>query len=281
MPRFRTIGGSDGELLTVAGEIAGELESFEKAIDYYRQALGSLTAPASLVAIEQLANMLGRNAATRVTRKGAADASSVKAFREAEEWLDWLDQRLPLTGERRSLRGSLYKRMAASLPDQRAECLTKARQSYDVGAGSRVEYQSLNALALAFVVADESMLPAVVAQADKFWESLPQQPPGADRDFWDVVKAPDTLLHRQVVRQALDQAALAELAGNYAQAWLARPSPRQWASVTDQVWFLQVMTGDTRLPCHDRKTSAALKDLHRILTRREFKVQSGERPRRR
>ena len=110
---------------------------------------------------------------------------------------------------------------------------------------------------------------------------MPQQPPGADRDFWDVVKAPDTLLHRQVVRQALDQAALAELAGNYAQAWLARPSPRQWASVTDQVWFLQVMTGDTRLPCHDRKTSAALKNLHQILTRREFKVQSGERPRRR
>ena len=111
---------NDGELLTVAGEIAGELESFEKAIDYYRQALGSLTAPASLVAIEQLANLLGRNAATRVTTKGAADASSVKAFREAEEWLDWLDQRLPLTEERRSLRGSLYKRMAASLPDQRA-----------------------------------------------------------------------------------------------------------------------------------------------------------------
>ena len=68
----------DGELLTVAGEIAGELELFEKAIDHYRQALGSLTASASLVAIEQLANLLARNAATRATTTGIADDTAVR-----------------------------------------------------------------------------------------------------------------------------------------------------------------------------------------------------------
>lgn len=260
----------DGELLTVAGEISGELELFEKAIDYYRQALGSLTASASFVAVEQLANLLARNAATKVTATGVADDTSAAAFHEAEGWLDWLDQKLPPTKERRSLRGSLYKRLAASLPDSRMEYLKKARESYGVGAAATAEYQSLNALALAFVLTDNPMLVTLVAQADRFWDALPRQPLGADRDFWDVVKAPDTLLHRQVVHQALDATALADLTTTYAQAWQARPSPRQWASVTDHIWFLQAMTGDERLPCHDRKTSAALKELYGILMKHEF-----------
>jgi len=119
----------DGELLTVAGEIAGELELFEKAIDHYRQALGSLNASASLVAIEQLANLLARNAATKAIAAGVAGDADAAAFLEAEGWLDWLDQKLPKTKERRSLRGSLYKRLAASVPASRLEYLAKALHS--------------------------------------------------------------------------------------------------------------------------------------------------------
>lgn len=264
----------EGELLTVAGEITGELDDFAKAIDYYAQALGSKKASAPVQAAEQLANLLGRRAATTAMLTGKVDAGIRDAFEQAEGWLDWLDSKLTPTGERRSLRGSLYKRMAASLPDRRMEYLAKARDSYGIGAAAAAEYQSLNALALAFVLADTSMRSTLVAQADAFWEALPQQAPGADRDFWDVIKAPDTLLHRQVLRESLDAAALAELTRSYEQAWLARPSPRQWASVTDHIWFLHAMTGDRRLPCHDPKTSAALKQLHDVLLKRAFQPAS-------
>jgi hypothetical protein len=262
----------EGELLTVAAEIAGELDDFERAIDYYGQALGSKIASAPVQAAEQLANLLGRQAATTAMRKGKVDDRIREAFQKAEDWLDWLDQRLPATGERRSLRGSLYKRMAASLPDRRLEYLAKARDSYGVGAAAAAEYQSLNALALAFVLADKQMLAALVAQADAFWDGLQAPAAGADRDFWDVVKSPDTRLTRQVLRGSLDEASLAELTALYEQAWMARPSPRQWASVTDHIWFLQAMTGDARLPCHDPKTSAALKRLHGVLLTREFQT---------
>jgi hypothetical protein len=78
------------------------------------------------------------------------------------------------------------------------------------------------------------------------------------------------------LHQSLDGTALTNLTAEYAQAWQARPSPRQWASVTDHVYFLTVMTGDTRLPCHHPATSAVLEKLHAILTTRNFE---GDAPR--
>ena len=82
------------------------------------------------MAIEQLANLLARNAATKAIATGLVDDALAAAFHEAEGWLDWLDQKLPATKERRSLRGSLYKRVAASLPESRMDYLAKARASY-------------------------------------------------------------------------------------------------------------------------------------------------------
>ena len=64
--------------------------------------------------------------------------------------------------------------------------------------------------------------------------------------------------------------ALAQLTASYGQAWEARPSLRQWASVTDHVWFLQAMTADASLPCHDANTSSALKQLYDLLAARKF-----------
>jgi hypothetical protein len=260
----------DGNLLAAAGDAAGELDLFENAIAFYDRALAAEKASAPFAAIEQLANLMARNAATKIAATGRVDEQTRKAFVEAEQWLDWLDQKLPKTPERRALRGSLYKRMAASLPDLRTQCLEKARDTYGIDPADAAAYQSLNALAIAFALADRSMLPALVERADEFWKALPGQQPGPDRDFWDVVKFPDTMLHRHVLRQSLDAPALAELTVSYAQACHARPSPRQWASVTDHVFFLQAMTADARLPCHNPATSAMLRELHTVLTTRDF-----------
>ena len=259
----------DGELLTAAGLCAGELEQFDRAIAFYRQALDSTKATASFVAVEQLANLLGRAAATKALMTGV-DESVLEAFRDAEAWLDWLDDRLLVkTRERRSLRGSLYKRMATCLQTGRVEYLTKARQSYGVDIGPHAEYQSVNALAFAIVLADTSSWPTVVAQADVLWQAV-QEKPTADRDFWGVVARPDTQLHHRIVHRALDAKELEDLVESYAEAWRAQPSGRQWASVTDHIWFLQAVLSDPSLSCHEPKTAAALKKLHRALTTRTF-----------
>jgi hypothetical protein len=221
---------------------------------------------------------MARHAATAVIKGGKVDRNVMEAFQKAEEWFDWLDQMLKPTNERRSLRGSLYKRMATILPDRRLEYLQRSLDSYGFGTdpAAVAGYKSTNALALAFVLAKPSGLAALVARADRFQESMPQQQAGSDRDFWGVVTRPDALLHWHVLHQSLDGTALTNLTAEYAQAWQARPSPRQWASVTDHVYFLTVMTADTRLRCHHPATSAVLEQLHAILTTRNFE---GDAPR--
>jgi hypothetical protein len=260
----------DGELLTAAGLCAGELEQFDRAIAFYRKALDSTRATASFIAVEQLANLLCRAAATKALTTGV-DENVLEAFREAEAWLDWLDARLLVkTKERRSLRGALYKRMATCLPTGRVEYLTKARQSYGVDVGPHAEYQSVNALAFAIVLADTPSWPTVVTQADMLWQSAQEKPDTEDRDFWGVVGRPDTQLHHLIVHRSLGPKELEELVGSYAEAWRAQPSGRQWASVTDHIWFLQAVLDDPTLPSYEPKTAAALKKLHRALTTRTF-----------
>ncbi len=255
----------DGDLLTLCGEVAGELEQFDRAIDFYREAVKAYPATASVLAVEQLSNLLARSAASRSFEKGA-DASVGKSFEEAEAWLDWLGK-LGTTKERTSLRGSLYKRMAICLPAKRKQYLRLAETAYGLDAvGPQTgAYQSLNALALTFVRAPRAVRRNLTAFIDQQWEALQTHAAIGDQDFWDAVEEPDTLLHKLVVHAALTDDALAELEARYARARRARPSPRQWASVTDHVWFLWAMTGDASLPCHNRGTSEALKKLHGAL----------------
>ena len=73
------------------------------------------------------------------------------------------------------------------------------------------------------------------------------------------------LVEKLVVHRAFDDRARADLETRYASARRARPSPRQWASVKDHIWFLWTMTGDESLPCHDGTSSAALQKLHESL----------------
>ena len=266
----------EGELLTVAAETVSELDDFVRAIDYYGQALGAERASAPVQAVEQLANLLARHAARTAMMTGTVDDSIGEAFRKAEGWLDWLDQMLRPTKERHAVRASLYKRMAATLPDSRRLHLQRSLESYGFGrkAAPTEAYERLNELALAYVLAAPPAVPALVARADEYRAALLQKPQGADRGFWEVIETPDTLLHWHVVHRSLDGSALGELAAAYEEAWQLRPSPREWASVTDHIWFLQAVIGDAQLPCHDQATSAALKQLHESLVTRTFQPVS-------
>jgi CHAT domain-containing protein len=253
---------ADGETLSACGEVCGELENFDRAIDFYRKALATVPASAPFKAAEQLANLLSRLPALDAPEKAEAGGQ----FVEALEWLDWLDRRLPPTKERWALRGALYKRWAIRDPARRRAHLRKAETAYSVGAklAAKANYQTLNALALKFVLgsaaARKSLRPIVdgyLAEARSAFDKV-------NRDFWDVVGIPDALLHKHLVYGALP-GGVGEIIAGYRQARAAGPSLREWASVRDHVVFLATMTADPKLLCHDPKATAALQKIHASL----------------
>jgi hypothetical protein len=246
----------DGEILTACGVVAGEIEDFDGAIDFYRRAL---TAPdgAPMIAAEQLANVLGRAAASRVIKDPAAIVSAQTDLREAFNWLDWLEAKPGKTTERSALRGSLYKRWAVCAPGQRRELLVKSQQAY--AAGGAKTYSGLNELAMEFVLGTKNAAD-LREQADRQVEEALSS--SAPRDFWSIVGYPDALLHKQLVERTLaDPGALDEIKRSYARARLSGPTPREWASVRDHIWFLAAMTRDQSLPCYDLATAAALDEV--------------------
>ena len=74
----------DGQTLAELADFAAQLEEFQDAIDLYRQALKVAKALAPLQAVEQLANMLGREAPRLAVAKGTgAAAKAIELFEEA------------------------------------------------------------------------------------------------------------------------------------------------------------------------------------------------------
>jgi hypothetical protein len=252
-----------GDILSACGEIAGELNDFDRAIEFYRLALAAELAPDQFGTVEQCANLLARAAAARAFAKNAADPGVSIAFAEAERSLAWLE-RFGKTRERNALRGSLLKRMAIVYPDKRKQLLRRAWQAYGFDAKD-APYQSLNAIALKFADARGGLLKTLRAAVDQQWGEAQKRVGAPIESFWDAVAEPDARLHWLVLHGKLDSTALADVQGLYAHARLAGPSPREWASVRDQLWFLWTVTGDERLRCYNKDVSAALKTLHESL----------------
>jgi tetratricopeptide (TPR) repeat protein len=252
----------DGELLSVCGEICGELEDFDRAVDFYRRALATAPASAPLTVAEQLANLLSRFPAPE------APQEPNKYFKEALSWLDWLDRRLPETKERFALRGALYKRWAVRDPALRRGHLKKAEAAYKDGAklAGGSSYQRLNALALKFVLGSAAVRKDLKSTVDGYLDEAKQRFDKVDRDFWDVVEMPDVLLHKFLICGTLPNEVEDVVAG-YIQARAAGPSLRQWASVKDHVLFLATMAEDSKLRCYNPEASAALRRVYLSLAK--------------
>ncbi|HKA41457.1 MAG TPA: CHAT domain-containing protein, partial [Burkholderiales bacterium] len=258
----------DGEVQGTCGEICGELEDFERAIEFYRNALKAVPATVPFQSAEQLANLLSRSAAMRYGESGTI-GDALQRFDEASSWLDWLEKMLGPSSERFALRGALYKRWAICDAAHRQERAGQSRDAYAEAAKlAKKSYQDLNALALAFVNRSAKELAQLQADIDERRGKLGEDESKGDRDFWDLVAGPDTLLHWQVIHGSLASgSAYADLLQGYERARRAGPSPRQWASVLDHIWFLEVMLGDSRLQCTDATTAAKLGELLAALGR--------------
>ncbi len=253
-----------GELLYACGDICGELEQFDRAIKFYRDALHAVPAAVPLVAVEQLANLLARAAATKVIADPAAVPQALQDLDEASKWLDWIDQKLETTRERWALRGSLHKRWAACEPSRRREHLQDASAAYGSGAKltNAESYQWQNALALDFILAGHDRTSELQQRADSYLDKARQRVNPGNRGFWNIIEYPDALLHRSVVHGTLaEPKILKEVTTGYEQARRVGPTPREWASVRDHIWFLAAMTGDPALECHNPRTADALQIL--------------------
>lgn len=252
----------DGEVLTALGEVAGEIEDFDTAIDFYRRAL---TAPdgAPMIAAEQLANLISRSAANRVIKNAAASAIVGDDLKDALGWLEWLEARPGNTTERSALRGSLYKRWAVCDPAQRLKLLAKSKRAYLAG-GSKT-YTGLNALAMEFILGRAKRRTRLQQRAAKQLKDAKQRA-SAPNNFWDIIGHPDAVLIKQLVDGTLAKPGmLDEIKRAYAIARSAGPTPREWASVYDQVWFLAAMTRDESLPCYNLATAGALDEVLKSL----------------
>ena len=253
----------DGEVLSACGEICGELEDFDRAIAFYRKALETVPATVSFATAEQLANLLSRSAVTWTLDKGAAEVAGER-FPEALSWLDWLDEHLAPSKERWALRGALHKRWAVCNSVRRRPHLKKAAEAYAAGAAlaDSAGYQRLNALALQFVLGSAAVRNGLRTIVDAYVEEARRAFNNVDRSFWDIVETPDALLHKYIVYGTLaSRGAVQELREGYRQARAAGPSPRQWASVRDHVWFLAAMVADSKLGCYNPKAAAALTEV--------------------
>jgi hypothetical protein len=185
-------------------------------------------------------------------------------FREALSWLDWLDNHLAPSEERWALRGALHKRWAICDPVRRQLHLKKAADAYTAGAAlaGSAGYQRLNALALQFVLGSAAVHNELRARVDGYVEEARRSLNKVDRSFWDIVETPDALLHKYIVYGTLaSSGAVQELMEGYRRALAAGPSPRQWASVRDHVWFLAAVVADPKLGCCDPEAAAALSEV--------------------
>ena len=201
-----------------------------------------------------------------------ATEAAITRFKEALTRLDWLNHNLAPTKERWSLRGALHKRWAICDQAGRRRHLKKATDAYKRAsevAGSE-SYQWLNALALQCVLRSEAARKKLRSLVDGYVDKSREAPRKVDRTFWDIVALPDALLHKHIVYGTLAPgvygtlapgAAVEELIEGYRQARAAGPSPRQWASVLDHIWFLAVMISDTKLACCNPAVAEALNNV--------------------
>jgi CHAT domain-containing protein len=262
------VGWLDGELFAEFGRVASELGAFREAIDLYTQAVTAKRTRAPISAVEQLANILGREA-TGVFLKDPA-SGPVEArdlLGRAEAWLDWLDQQLTKTRERHALRGSLHKRWAMITGGAvRLDHLKKARKAYKAAAdaaGSET-YEQLNSIALEGLL-KSSAYAKLLPRAQQCLDDARQPRAESDRDFWSAIAEADALLHVRWFDGTLSGSnALREVKAAYQQGLAAGPSIRELRSVRDHIVFLAAILRDEDQRLHAALT-AALDEIARQL----------------
>jgi len=257
-----------GGVSAALGRAFGEAKAFDRAIRYYQKALRAEDGQMTLKDIEQLANFQAREAARRM--KDADPASLLPDIEQAIQLLEMVMGLTPgrmeapgpearpvpaKTGERLSLLASSYKRKAWISASERKTALGQMAGHYQSafklakGQGRFDAYPLLNWLTGEVCLAWQEGLPAggdatapermrLLVQAQDELDQAIQR----DKNFWNVVMRVDAELLQALCQGELSAKQINLIAEKYRDAALLG-SPREYASVLDQLDFLIAMTG--------------------------------------
>jgi len=231
-----------GEILAALGRAYGELEDFEKAVNYYNESLKDEKSPYPVRTVEQLCNLRARYAA----ELGKTDPTKAgRMITESEEQLTALNGVIGESAERLSLLGSAAKReaMVATNRAGKKKALAKMAahyyKAYEHG-NKRDPYPHTNGLTA-------TVLLSLFDAAGKVTKStrqaiLKEQEAAVDRrkrapDFWAAVIPKDCLLLDQLATRKL-AAHVEEIINGYRDVKKSCGSPREFRSVIEHLDFL-------------------------------------------
>ena len=269
----------NGKIWAALANVYSESRLFSESIDHFRAAMALDPSAVTLRDIEQLANLLSRQAVERQMDGSAPARQNDKARRarvaqaesdidEAISLLKWLIDapswrpnkqkgKGPLTreepgrtAERLSLLGSAYKRKAwiSAKPGAALNQMKRAyAEAFSLAAkgGSDALYPRLNQLYAEVILSwDKKLKPQHTKSGlRKELETLKSEVAQLSRardSFWDEVMLHDSELALALLGKNLKGATIKAFAERYTEA-RHRASRREFASVLDQIEFLETM----------------------------------------
>ncbi len=257
----------DGEMLSAIGEAWGELHEFERATSYYRQALQAPGAEATLKSAEQLANLLVRQAQALERDEGEKATRRInRLYREAFQKLEWL-LRLGATTERLSLVGSLSKRLAlVTSGTRRSRHLRDAADFYNSAAqhsGDSLDPLSVLSYASCRWLGGTGASRRPESSSSKELLSLihnvESRPIARDSSFWERVTATDALLLHRLIEGKLEES-WQEVSKGYISVIKRGATPREVASILDELEFLEAVIGKSRRTADAKRALLKIRD---------------------
>jgi len=260
----------------------GEARDWTAAIRCLEQALTAEKGECSMRALEQYANYRIRLAAERwrdsrslpAKKREAARSEQVECIEAAILDLDTLCRRAP-TVERLNLLGSAYKRLAVVEDDERRrqEALVNMAHHYRLAFARKRDAYAFTNWAAATLLAggegDEAAPDAagLIAEIDLLQREVAKRN-SEDPNFWDGASLADLALTRLLAaggsppraRGAAPADGLAGVIAAYRKAIGRAASPREQASLTEQIGFLLDLW-----PARDKPTRRILEQIRESL----------------
>jgi tetratricopeptide (TPR) repeat protein len=247
--------GDSGEVAEAFGQAWSKIGRFDEAIDWYTRARAAHDGTASLVAIEQLANLKVRRAWEQVAQTDLKSSTAIgDARREIVEALALLDTLFAIgpTAERENLYGSAYKRLAlieaaaerreeevAAISSMKAhyaaaEQIARQREAKDPAAAGKSFYPAMNWIAAHLALGD---IPGATAVDAETLAAVRRSMLAAPADFWSVVGQTELNMYT-----ALFSGTLAENLESLMQEFRRHHdrvnAPKRWATIHDNATFV-------------------------------------------
>ena len=255
-----------GDLQAALGKAFGELAMFDKAVEHYELSLQAESAQVPIKAVEQMANLMMRNAVKLDDREKAKPLIA-----EAKRRLEALIGAVGATAERYNLLGSNAKREALWGKTQREKesglaTMGKAYKSaheFNLQHRQQIDpYPLINWLTADILLAklgkkSESQQTQLAQLQDA--ESAAVAKNQAEPNFWERVSVIDAKLLRALAENSLPQHSTA-LRDLYLKA-KAESSPREFSSVLEQLEFLLDIMAIAKATPSNKRLKSALEEI--------------------